>query len=59
MIFLSLNIRGVGGILKSASLRRLLRRTTPDIIFLQETMVEDTKARDFMNSFVLPGFPVL
>jgi hypothetical protein len=51
MIFLSLNIRGVGGILKSASLRRLLRRNSPDIIFLQETLVEEKKARAFMNSF--------
>jgi exonuclease III len=48
MILLSLNIRGVGGTLKSASLRRLLRRTRPDIIFLQETMVEEHKARALM-----------
>jgi exonuclease III len=51
MILLSLNIRGVGGTLKSASLQRLLRRTSPDIIFLQETMVEGSKARAFMNYF--------
>jgi exonuclease III len=50
MIFLSLNIRGVGGPLKSASMRRLLNRTNPDIIFLQETLVDEKKARSFMNS---------
>jgi exonuclease III len=51
MILLSLNIRGVGGTLKYASLRRLLNRTNPDIIFLQETLVDEKKARLFMNYF--------
>jgi hypothetical protein len=50
MILLSLNIRGVGGPLKAASLRRLLSKTLSDIIFLQETMVAEDKARHFMFS---------
>jgi exonuclease III len=51
MIFLSLNIRGVGGTLKSTSFRRLLSRTSPDIIFLQETLVDGQKVRTFLNKF--------
>jgi len=50
MIFLSLNIEGVGGPLKSPSMHRLLNRTNPDIVFLQETLVDEKKARSFMNS---------
>jgi hypothetical protein len=48
MILLSLNIRGVGGPLKLASMRRLLEKTHPSIIFLQETLVDAFAARDFM-----------
>jgi exonuclease III len=51
MILLSLNIRGVGGSLKTASFRRLPSETTPNIIFLQETMVNGLKARSFLNQF--------
>jgi hypothetical protein len=51
MILLSINIRGVGGTLKDASMHRLLDRTNPDIIFLQETLVDEKKARLFMNAF--------
>jgi hypothetical protein len=51
MIMLSLNIRGVGGTLKSASFRRFLNRTTPDIVFLQETLVAGSKVRNFLNNF--------
>jgi exonuclease III len=50
MILLSLNIRGVGGSLKFPSLRRLLSNTKPDIIFFQETLVPEEKARKFMYS---------
>jgi hypothetical protein len=49
MILLSLNIRGVGGPLKLASLRRLLSKTNPNIIFLQEMLVAAEKARLFLN----------
>jgi exonuclease III len=52
MILLSLNVRGVGGSLKSASVRRLLTKVKPDIIFLQETLVVEEKARLFMHKFV-------
>jgi endonuclease/exonuclease/phosphatase family metal-dependent hydrolase len=55
MILLSLNLRGVGGTLKVASMRRLLRKTKPDIIFLQETLVDEKKARLFMLNF-FPGW---
>ena len=49
MILLSFNIRGVGGPLKQASMRRLLEKTHPSIIFLQETLVVASVARDFMH----------
>jgi endonuclease/exonuclease/phosphatase family metal-dependent hydrolase len=51
MIVLSLNIRGIGGTLKAASFRRLLERSKPDIIFLQETLSADQKSRDFVHQF--------
>ena len=41
MLLLSLNVRGVGGTLKVASVRRLLEHTHPDIILLQETLVNE------------------
>jgi exonuclease III len=50
MILLSLNIRGVGGPHKLPSLRRLLDINKPDIIFLQETLVDEEKARKFLFS---------
>jgi endonuclease/exonuclease/phosphatase family metal-dependent hydrolase len=49
MILLSLNIRGVGGPLKQASMRRIIDQTQPSIIFLQETLVAASVARDFMH----------
>jgi exonuclease III len=48
MLLLSLNIRGIGGTLKAASVHRLLDRTRPDIVFFQETLSDEQKARDFM-----------
>jgi endonuclease/exonuclease/phosphatase family metal-dependent hydrolase len=48
MLLLSLNIRGIGGTLKVASVRRLLDRTRPDIVFLQEILTDEQKARDCM-----------
>jgi exonuclease III len=50
MILLSLNIIGVGGPLEYASLRRLLNKTHSDIIFLQETLVDEKRARSFLTS---------
>jgi hypothetical protein len=47
---LSLNIRGVGGPLKLASMHRLLSKTSPHVIFLQETLTTEERERDFMFS---------
>jgi hypothetical protein len=58
MILLSLNIRGIGGTLKAASFRSLLERTKPDIIFLQETLTDAQKARDFVFHFRPSWFTV-
>jgi exonuclease III len=49
MILLSLNIRGVGGALKKASLRRLIDNIHPSIIFLQETLVDEQRSHAFIN----------
>jgi hypothetical protein len=51
MIVLSLNLRGIGGILKTASFRNLLEHTNPDVIFLQETLSSEQKSRAFLHSF--------
>jgi endonuclease/exonuclease/phosphatase family metal-dependent hydrolase len=51
MIFLSLNLRGIGGNLKSAAFRKLLDHTSPDVIFLQETLSSDHLSRAFLHSF--------
>jgi hypothetical protein len=51
MLLLSLNVRGIGGTLKVASIRRLLALTLPEVIFFQETLVSAQKARDFFLSF--------
>jgi len=50
MIILSLNIKGVGGPLKLASMHKILSKTTPHVIFLQETLTIDVRAMDFMFS---------
>jgi hypothetical protein len=46
-----LNIRGASGTLKAASFRLSLENTHPNLIFIQETMVHEHKARDFMIKF--------
>jgi hypothetical protein len=48
MIYISLNLRGVGGTLNAASFRRTLDLTRPNIVLLQETLVTEQKARDFL-----------
>jgi hypothetical protein len=48
MILISSNIRGVGGPLKLASFHRLLSKTSPNFIFLQETLLSVEKAKSFM-----------
>jgi len=49
MILLSLNIRGVGGSKKLSYVRRLLLLIQPDIIFFQETLVDESRARTFFS----------
>ena len=51
MILLSLNLRGTGGTLKEAFVRRLLDSTQPSILFFQETLVKAEKARSFLQKF--------
>ena len=58
MIVLSLNIRGIGGPLKTASFRRLLETSKPDVIFLQETLTMEQNARDFLHKFRPTWFSV-
>jgi hypothetical protein len=53
MILLSLNIRGVGGPLKLTSMRRLLEKTQSTVLFLQETLMDATNARNFLYSLHL------
>jgi len=48
MLLLSLNIRGIGGTLKATSVRRPLDRTLSNIVFLQETLSDEQRARDFL-----------
>jgi exonuclease III len=50
MICLSLNLRGTGGTQKLASVRRVLDKTRPDLVCLQETLVHSEKARRFLSS---------
>jgi len=57
MILPSLNIRGVGGILKNTSFQRLIDNTHPSIIFLEETLVDEQRARAFI-SFIKPQWLV-
>jgi hypothetical protein len=49
MILLSLNLRGVGGSHKLASVRRLFHQYQPEIIFFQETLVDELRARSFLH----------
>jgi exonuclease III len=49
MRILSLNIRGVGGTPKLSSLRRLVQIVLPDIILVQETMVDAVRARNVLS----------
>jgi len=51
MLVLSLNVRGIRGTLKVASVLCLLDHIRPDIILLQETLVNEQKARGFIHYF--------
>ena len=48
MVLLTLNVRGVVGTVKLSSMPRLLNYIKPDIIFLQETLVDDEKERKIL-----------
>jgi len=52
MIILSLNIQGVGGTLKQASMHTVCRKVKPNVILLQETLVDEVKDQHFMVKFV-------
>ena len=52
MILLSLNIHGVGGTLKQASMHRVCRKDKPDVILLQETLIDEEKAHLLLLNFV-------
>jgi exonuclease III len=56
MILLSLNIRGVGGAPKLASLCRLLSCSQPDIILFQETLVNEAKSRALVTNLLPNGY---
>jgi hypothetical protein len=49
MLLLSLNLRGTGGALKLASVRSVLEKSHPNIVFFQETLVHSEKARNSFN----------
>jgi hypothetical protein len=49
MLFLSLNLRGTGGVLKLSLVRSVLERTRPNIVFFQETLVNADKVRCFFQ----------
>jgi hypothetical protein len=47
MIILSFKLRGFGGPTKLASLKLLLKQVKPDIVFMQETLVDGEKVKHF------------
>jgi hypothetical protein len=51
MLILSLKIRGVGGASNLIALKELLFLAKPNIVFLQETMVDHLRAKDFFLKF--------
>ena len=57
MILLTLNIRGVGCTLKLPTLCIILSNTKPDIIFFQETLVPEEKARKLMYT-IFPSWMI-
>jgi len=50
MLLFSLNLRGTEGTLKLASIRCVLDKTRPNIVFFQETLVHSIKARNFFHT---------
>jgi exonuclease III len=58
MIVISLNVRGVGGAPKSLALKRLFDLVKPDIVMIQETMVDGNKAREVFSKKKMYGIYV-
>ena len=56
MILLSLNIRGVEGLHKLVSMRRLLNNTLSHIILVKETLVDELRAKSFMSTLRLAWY---
>jgi hypothetical protein len=52
MIVISLNVRGVGGAPKFLALKRLFDLVKPDIVMIQETMVDGNKAREVFSKII-------
>jgi ABC-type uncharacterized transport system YnjBCD ATPase subunit len=52
MIFLSFNVRGVGGAPKKLALKRMFLSLKPDIIMIQETMCPSDKAREIFSPWL-------
>jgi len=53
MIIISFNLRGFWGPTKIASLKLLLKFVNPDIVFLQETLVDGEKDKSFFLQCLL------
>jgi hypothetical protein len=56
MILLSLNLRGVEGLHKLVSMRRLLNNTLSHIILVKETLVDELRAKSFMSTLRLAWY---
>jgi exonuclease III len=52
MILATLNVRGVGGPAKKLALKRFLDKVKPDVLFIQETMVSEVKARELFVNYL-------
>lgn len=47
------NVRGLGGAQKQRANKNYLKIEKPDVIFLQETMMDSNKSIDFLSSFLV------
>jgi hypothetical protein len=55
MIVETLNVRGVGGDTNKLSLKRFLETIKHDVLFIQETMVCEAKARYYLLNYFVIG----
>jgi hypothetical protein len=56
MIVISLNVRGVGGAPKIVSLKTLFDLAKPNLVMIQETMVDGIKARGLFKKYCCVEF---